>query len=218
MTLKLYFHPFSSYSQKALIAFYELGVAFEPHVIADPAEEPSRTLGERWPMRRFPMLLDGERQVVEASCIVEYVDLLQGGGRLVPCDPQAALEVRMRDRFFDLHVMSAVQSVVYNALRPEADRDPFGVRQAHERLETAYRWLEGHIAERPWAAGETFSLADCAAAPALFYADWTRPIDPSLRAVRAYRERLLARPSVARAVEEARPFRPFFPLGAPDRD
>lgn len=222
MPLSLYYHPFSSYSQKALIAFYELDVPFEPHVMGAPDEEPARTLAARWPMRRFPMLLDGDRQVVEASCIVEYLDLLQGGGHLLPRAPSEALPVRMLDRFFDLHVMAPMQTVVYDALRGEAERDPLGVQQARERLQTAYRWLDQHLAQRGegerWVAGGSFSLADCAAAPALFYADWVEAIDPALRHAKAYRAQLLARPSFARAVDEARPFRPYFPLGAPDRD
>jgi glutathione S-transferase len=219
MSLSLYFHPFSSYSQKALIALYEHGLPFERHVLEGPDSEAAKTLAARWPIRRFPMLLDGERMVVEATCIVEYLDLLPSvQQRLLPPDPHAALEVRMLDRFFDQYVSTPQQAVVFDALRPEADRDPYGVRQARAMLETAYAWLEQHMAGRTWAVGETFSLADCAAAPFLFYADWTHAIDPAFQALHAYRQRLLARPSFARAVDEARPFRPYFPLGAPDRD
>lgn len=226
MSLALYYHPFSSYSQKALIAFYELGLPFEPHLLGDPDGEPQRTLAARWPMRQFPMLLDGDRQVNEATCIVEYLDLLHGEHRLLPADPQAALSVRLLDRFFDLHVMSPMQAVVSNALRPAEHRDPYGVRQARERLHTAYGWLEQQLAQHTthgrghgWAAGgEAFTLADCAAAPSLFYADWVEPLGDAYPQVQAYRARLLARPSFARAVDEARPFRSYFPLGAPDRD
>lgn len=217
--LSLYYHPFSSYCQKALIAFYEHGLPFERHVLEGPDSEAMQTLAARWPIRRFPMLLDGEHMVVEATCIVEYLDLLQAGPmRLVPADPRAALEVRMLDRFFDQYIATPQQAIVFNALRPEADRDAYGVRQARAMLETAYAWLEQHMAGRTWAVGERFSLADCAAAPFLFYGDWTHAIDPSFQRVHAYRRRLLERPSFARAVDEARPYRGYFPLGAPDRD
>ena len=130
----------------------------------------------------------------------------------------AALEVRMLDRFFDNYVSTPQQKCVADALRPAGDRDPYGVAEARRMLETSYAWLDAHLDGREWAAAGRFSLADCAAAPFLFYADWTHPIDPRFARVHAYRARLLARPSFARAVDEARPFRPLFPLGAPDRD
>ena len=138
--------------------------------------------------------------------------------RLIPDEPQAALEVRFLDRVFDHHVMAAMQAPVTEALRPRPDRQEEALARAGERLETAYAWLEARLAGRRWAAGEAFSMADCAAAPSLFYADWVHPIGEAHRGLRAYRARLLARPSVARAVEEGRPYRPLFPLGAPDRD
>ena len=124
----------------------------------------------------------------------------------------------MMDRFFDNYVATPQQKIVFDALRPPADRDDYGVAQARAMLDTAYAWLDKTIARRNWAIGERFSLADCAAAPFLFYADWTHPIGPAFPTVRAYRSRLLARPSVKRAVDEARPYRKLFPLGAPDRD
>ena len=124
----------------------------------------------------------------------------------------------MLDRFFDNYVSTPQQKVVFDRLCADGDRDPHGVRQARTMLETAYGWLDDHMAGRTWAAGGRFSLADCAAAPFLFYADWTHAIDPGFGHVHAYRRRLLARPSFARAVEEARPYRGYFPLGAPDRD
>jgi glutathione S-transferase len=124
----------------------------------------------------------------------------------------------MMDRFFDNYVMTPMQKIVFDRICAVENRDPFGVAQARATLDTAYRWLDGAIAGREWAAGGAFSLADCAAAPSLFYADWVHPIDEAFSNVRAYRRRLLARPSFARAVDEARPYRPFFPLGAPDRD
>ena len=124
----------------------------------------------------------------------------------------------MMDRFFDNYVATPQQKIVFDALRPEAARDPYGVTQAREMLDTAYAWLDKLMAQREWAAGERFGLADCAAAPFLFYADWTHPIGDAHPHVAAYRRRLLERPSFARAVDEARPYRGFFPLGAPDRD
>jgi len=214
---RLYAHPFSSYSQKALVALYENGTPFDYRSLEDPAA--NEELAALWPMKRFPVLADGGRTVLEASCIVEYLDQAYPGPvRLIPFDPRVALEVRMLDRFFDNYVSTPQQKVVFDRLRPEAERDPRGVAEARAMLETAYAWLDRHMAGREWAAGHAFSLADCGAAPFLFYADWTHPIDPSFRHVRAYRERLLARPSFARAVDEARPYRRCFPLGAPDRD
>lgn len=138
--------------------------------------------------------------------------------RLLPADPMAALDVRFLDRFFDLHVMAPVQHAVNGALTGDPVKRTEGLAFAREKLERAYAWLERQLSGRQWAAGAEFSLADCAAAPSLFYADWTHPISEAFPSVRAYRARLLARPSFARAVEEARPFRPLFPLGAPDRD
>jgi glutathione S-transferase len=122
------------------------------------------------------------------------------------------------DRFFDNYVMTPMQKIVADRIRSEADRDPYGVTEARTMLDRAYGWLDGTLDGREWAAGNTFSLADCAAAPSLFYADWAHPIGGAFVRVRDYRRRLLARPSFARAVDEARPYRPFFPLGAPDRD
>ncbi len=219
MALQLYFHPFSSYCQKALIAFYENGIAFEPQMLEGPDSPAMQQLARLWPMKRFPVLVDGDQTILEASCIIEYLDLhYPGPVRLIPQDPPAALEVRMLDRFFDNYVSTPQQKVVFDALRPADERDPYGVQQARQMLETAYAWLEQRLQGRQWAAGAEFTLADCAAAPFLFYADWTHPIGPAHANVIAYRRRLLQRPSFARAVDEARPYRPFFPLGAPDRD
>jgi glutathione S-transferase len=138
--------------------------------------------------------------------------------RLVPEDAREALEVRMMDRVFDNYVSTPQQKIVFDRIRPEAARDAQGVAEARAMLDTAYAWLDGVMEGREWAAGGGFSLADCGAAPFLFYADWTHPIGDRFPNVQAYRRRLLARPSFARAVDEARPYRQFFPLGAPDRD
>jgi glutathione S-transferase len=219
MALQLYFHPFSSYCQKALVALYENAIPFERHELAGPDSPAMQTLTRLWPIKRFPVLVDGERTVLEASCIVEYLGLNHPGPvRLIPEDPHEALEVRMMDRFFDNYIATPQQKIVFDAIRPEAARDAYGVAQAREMLDTAYAWLDRVMAGREWAAGEPFSLADCGAAPFLFYADWTHRIGEQHANVLAYRRRLLARPSFARAVDEARPFRRYFPLGAPDRD
>ena len=215
--LRLYAHPFSSYCQKALVALYENDTPFDYRSLEDPRNHAE--LAALWPMKRFPVLVDGERMVLEATCIIEHLQLHQPGPvRLIPEDGDAALQVRMLDRFFDNYVSTPQQKVVVDAMRPEGGRDPLGVRDARAMLDTAYAWLEAYLADRTWAVGDAFTLADCAAAPFLFYADWTHPIDARWANVRAYRERLLARPSFKRAVDEARPFRSYFPLGAPDRD
>lgn len=217
MTLRLYAHPFSSYCQKVLIALYENGISFEFRMLGD--EPANAELASLWPIKRFPVLVDNERTVVEASIIIEYLELYHPGPvTLVPEDPRTALDVRMLDRFFDNYVMTPMQRIVADRLRSEAHRDPYGVDEARRMLETAYAWLDYTMAGREWAAGNGFSMADCAAAPSLFYADWAHPIPAEHTNVHAYRQRLLARPSFARAVDEARPYRPFFPLGAPDRD
>jgi len=217
--LTLYAHPFSSYSQKVLIALYENATPFEFKLLAPENPTAAAEWAQLWPLKKFPVLVDGGRTVVEASIIVEYLDLHHMGPvRFVPASPVEALEARTIDRFFDNYVMAPMQKIVTDALRPKADRDMFGVTEARKMLETAYAWLDGAMTVRTWAAGETFSIADCAAAPSLFYADWAHQIGAQYPRVRAYRQRLLARPSVARAVDEARPYRSLFPLGAPDRD
>lgn len=219
MTLKLYAHPFSSYCQKALVALYENGTPFEWKLLSPENPEVYAEFADLWPLKRFPVLVDGQRTVTEASTIIEYLDLYHPGpAPMLPDDRKAALEVRGMDRFFDNYVSTPQQRIVFDALRPEGKHDTHGVAEAREMLDTAYAWLDRHMAGREWAAGDRFSLADCGAAPFLFYADWTHAIDPRFAHVHAYRRRLLARPSFARAVDEARVYRPFFPLGAPDRD
>ncbi|WP_266170133.1 glutathione S-transferase family protein [Dyella subtropica] len=219
MALKLYAHPFSSYCQKVLTALYENGTPFEWRLLSGDNPEVFEEFVALWPVKRFPLLVDNDRTVVEASTIIEYLGLCHPGPVvLLPADARAALEVRSMDRFFDNYISTPQQKIVFDSLRPEAARDAHGVAEARAMLETAYAWLDQHMAQREWAAGDQFSLADCGAAPFLFYADWTHRIDVSFSHVIAYRKRLLARPSFARAVDEARPYRPLFPLGAPDRD
>ena len=217
--MKLYAHPFSSYCQKVLIALYENDTPFEFRMLAPGDERAAAEHEALWPLKRMPVLVDEGRTVVEASIIIEHLGLHHPGPvRLIPEDARAALEVRMKDRFFDNYIMTPMQKIVFDGIRAADQRDRQGVAEARDLLDTAYRWLDDAITGREWAAGDTFSLADCAAAPALFYADWAHPIDEACSRVHAYRRRLLARPSVARAVDEARPYRPFFPLGAPNRD
>ena len=219
MPLTLHAHPFSAFCQKALVALYENGTDFTLHQVNLGDATAAAALGALWPFRRFPVLVDDGIIIPEASIIIEHLDLHHPGPvRLLPADPAAALEVRLIDRVIDNDVMVPMQKVVLDALRPEDARDAFGVAQARTRLETAYAWLDARLAGRCFAAGPGFSLADCGAAPALLYADWTHPIDARFTTLRAYRARLLARPSYARALDEARPFRHVFPLGDPGRD
>lgn len=219
MPLALYGHLFSSYTQKLLVALYENDTPFEFRNLGPDTPQHAAQWMQRWPLRKFPLLVDGERNVVETSIIIEYLHLTHPGPvRLLPDDPLTALDVRFMDRFFDLHVMNMVQHAVNGALTGDAAKRADGLATATEKLELAYGWLENYLAGRTWAAGDTFSLADCAAAPALFYADWTHPIGPQYPTLRTYRARLLARQSFARAVDKARQYRPLFPLGAPERD
>ena len=219
MSLALYGHPFSSYTQKALIALYENATPFEFRCIGPDTPQHVEEWLRRWPLRKFPLLEDGARNLVETSIIIEYLQLAYPGPvRLLPADGMAGLDVRFLDRFFDLHVMNPVQHAVGGALTGDSVKRQEGLAFAEEKLELAYAWLEVQLTGRTWAAGTDFTLADSAAAPSLFYADWTHRISEAFPVLRAYRARLLARPSFARAVVEARPFRPIFPLGAPDRD
>ena len=219
MQLTLYAHPFSSYCQKVLTALYENATPFAYRTLGPDDPAAGEEWAALWPLKKMPVLVDEGRAVLESSVIIEYLDLHHPGPvKLIPADANAALEARMFDRIFDSYVMTPMQKIVLDHLRPPGDRDHFGVRQAHEMLAAAYRWLDDALAGRDWAAGDGFSLADCAAAPALFYADWVHEIGAGFPALKAYRARLLARPSIARCIEEARPFRKNFPPGAPDRD
>ncbi|TAJ38546.1 MAG: glutathione S-transferase family protein [Reyranella sp.] len=217
MALVLHAHPFSSYCQKVLIALYENDTPFTLRLLTDA--DSFAELAKLWPLRLMPVLTDGDEVVREASIIIEHLMLRHPGpARLIPQDPAAALKVRFLDRVFDNYVMGPMQRVVGDALRDAGERDPKSVADAKARLDQSYEWLDGELKGRTWAAGEAFTLADCAAAPSLFYADWVHPIGERFGSLRAYRARLLKRPSFARAVEEARPYRSFFPPGAPDRD
>lgn len=215
MSLQFFGHPFSSYTQKVLIPLWANETPFDYRMVEDP--DTMAELKRHSPFAQFPLLLDGDRAVFETSIIVEYLqDHHPGANRWIP-DGDEGLRVRFFDRFFDLYVMNAAQVSVANALRPDGKADVYGEARARERLNVAYDWLEANIGDR-WAVGEQFTMADCAAAPSLFYADWVEPMGPNRPRLSAYRARLLAYPAVARAVDEGRPFRHYFPLGAPDRD
>ncbi|WP_439813567.1 glutathione S-transferase family protein [Zavarzinia sp. CC-PAN008] len=221
MSLSLFAHPLSSYCQKVTIGLYENAIPFAWRQLGagDDAAATEAEWAARWPMKRMPVLVDGARTVVEATIILEYLDLHHPGPvRLLPTDPRAALEVRFLDRFFDNYIQTPQQRCVFDVLRPEGERDARGVAEARAQLEQAYAWLENRLEGCDgWLAGD-FSLADCAAAPALFYAHWTVPIAPRFGRLLAYRRRLMDRPSFARAIDEARPYRQFFPLGVPAED
>lgn len=217
--MKLYAHPFSSYCQKVLIALYENETPFEFRMLEPGNEQNTAELEALWPLKRFPVMVDNGRSVVETTIIIEYLQLCHPGPvTLIPDHPGEALDVRMMDRFFDNYIATPMQKIVFDSLRDEGNRDAFGVEDARNKLDVAYGWLNDALIGHEWAVGDAFSLADCAAAPALFYADWAHPIGAAFPQVHDYRQRLLARPSFARAVGEARPYRPLFPLGAPDRD
>jgi glutathione S-transferase len=213
MSLKLYFHPLSSYCHKVLIALYENDVAFEPVFVdlGDPTS--SAMLRALWPVGKFPVLRDEARNstVAEASVIIEYLDLhFPGRTRFVP--EEFAWRSRMWDRFYDLYVHESMQKIVGDHLRPSGSRDPFGVEQAKAMLQLAYNMIEKDMAGKTWAAGDSFSLIDCAASPALFYANTVMPFIPEQKNLKAYLERLMTRPAYARVLKEAQPFFKYFPL------
>jgi len=218
VTLQLFAHPFSSYCQKVLIALWADGTPFEYRMLDDRHPGNMEELERHWPFRQFPLLLDGGMPVVETSVIIEHLQAHHPGPDPWIPDGERGRKVRFLDRFFDLYVMTNMTVPVFDRLRPEDKRDPYGVEQAMKRLAIAYDWLEANLGDGPWAVGDAFTLADCAAAPSLFYADWVQEIGSSRPRLAAYRARLLAHPVVSRAVDEARSYRSFFPLGAPDRD
>ena len=218
MSLQLFGHPFSSYTQKVLIALWADETPFEYRILEADHPENMEELKRHWPFGQFPLLLDDGRPFAESTPIIEHLQAEHGGvHRWIP-DGDIGRRIRFLDRFFDLYVMGNMQVPVLNAIRPEGSRDSFGVEKARSQLFLAYDWLEANLGDGPWAAGEEFTLADCAAAPSLFYADWVEEIGPERPRLAAYRARLLEHPVVKRAVDEGRPYRAYFPLGAPDRD
>ncbi|SMO95210.1 glutathione S-transferase family protein [Paracoccus laeviglucosivorans] len=210
--LTLYYHPLAAYCWKPLVALYDTGTEFTPHPIDLSKPEDAALLESLWPMRQFPVLLDGATRVPESSIIVEHLDLHHPAAtRMIPLDPQAALPVRLWDRFFDMNIQLVMQQIVNDALRPAERRDPQVVDAAKAKLDRAYSIAERHLSgQQDWAAG-AFSLADCAALPALFYAGAIHPFDAH-PAMTAYFDRLVARPSCARVLAEARPCFDLFPF------
>ena len=220
MALEFHFHPLSSYCWKGLIALYELGAPFEP-IAVDLGDADQRAAYLKLsPFGKIPALRDTGRgaEIYETSVMIDYLDQhYPGPAPLVPQDRDAARAVRLADRLFDLYVHNVFQRIVADRLRPEGQGDALGVEQARGQLRDAYEVLEARLGGKTWAAGEAFTLADCAAAPALFYADLIEPIGGGRPALSAYLERLRARPSVARAIAEAKPFFQYYPATPDER-
>jgi glutathione S-transferase len=214
VTLTLYYHPLASFCWKALIALYENGTPFRPHLVDLGDAKAAAAFKAIWPIGKFPVLRDDARgqTVPESSVIIEYLaQHYPGGSRLIPADPDLALEARLADRVFDLYIHQPMQKIVTDRLRPEGAHDPHGVEMARAQLRTALDMTEAKMASRTWAAGEAFTLADCAAAPALFYADKVMPFGTTHPSTAAYLGRLMQRPSFARVLEEAKPYFAMFP-------
>ena len=217
MTLTLYAHPFSSYCWKVLIPLYADGTPFTYRKVGEESEA-QPDLVALWPFGKFPVLVDDGEVIAESTSIIEHLAACHPGSNAWIPDGKAGRRVRFLDRFFDNYVMNAMTASVANALRPADAKDDYGAAQGLKTLRTAYDWLEANLGNGSWAVGDDFTLADCAAAPSLFYADWVEEIGPLRPRLAAYRARLLAHPIVARIVDDARPYRAYFPLGAPDRD
>lgn len=220
MVMQYFGHPFSSYTWKGEIALIEKGAEYEFRNVDPEFPDNGAELGKHSPAGKFPLLLDGEKAVFESSIIIEYLDhAYSQAPRLIPDDFDAALEVRMMDRMFDNHVMGNGQLVVNEHIpfiTPTPDQNR--IDRGKAALSHIYAWLDKQLEGKEWATSYGFSMADCAAAPSLFYADWLLEIPEQLTNLKAYRARLLTRPSVKQVVDAARPYRHYFPVGAPDRD
>lgn len=206
--MKLYYHPVSSYSQKVLMALYEKNCPFEPVIVNLMDEKGREEYKKIYPMGKVPFLRIEQKSwsVPESSIIIEYIDrYFPGGTRLIPDDPDLARQVRMRDRFFDLYVNDTMTKIFFDGLRPQGQNDPYGVQQAKDRLETAFAMIDRDLADKTWAMGDVFSMADCAAAPALFYCRMIYPFT-KYDNVSAYFNRLAERPSFQRVIKEAQPY------------
>ena len=210
--LILHMHPLASYCWKVLVALYETETPFRS-VQIDGVPKENKAYAELWPMAKMPLLQDGERVVPETSIIIEYLQTHHSGSAmLIPADIDAAREVRLWDRFFDLYVHVPMQKFVSDRLRPEGAKDAVGVEDARATLDTAYAMLDRRMVKRTWAAGDAFSMADCAAMPPLFYVDAVHPYRAAYPALAAYFERLVLRPSVQRVIREAQPWLQHFPF------
>jgi len=214
MTLELYYHPLSSFCQKVMIALYENGTPFEPHIVDFFDEAAAAEFKRIWPVGKIPVLRDekDDRTIPESSIIIEYLDRhYPGPTRFLPDDPDLARQTRMRDRFYDLYLNVPMQKVVTDRLRPEDRRDSYGVEEAKAVLKNTLSMIDRDLSAKTWAMGDRFSMADCAAAPALFYADMIIPLSEGYQHAAAYLQRLKQRPSYARALKEARPYFKNFP-------
>jgi glutathione S-transferase len=214
MSLTLHFHPLSSFCWKTLIALYENDTPFVPHMVDLGNETERAALLKLWPVGKFPVLRDDaeDRTIPESSVIIEYLDNhYPGRTRFIAADEKQALQTRLRDRFYDLYVHLPMQKIVGDRLRPEGKKDPHGVEEARTRLQSCYGMIDKDIAGKTWSMGETFSIADCAASPALFYANQVMPFGDSHKNLTAYVDRLTARPSFARVIKEAEPYFTMFP-------
>jgi glutathione S-transferase len=215
MSLKLYYHPLSSFCHKALIALYENVIPFEPVLVDLGDQASSAPLRSLWPMAKFPVLRDEKHKatVAEATVVIEYLDThYRGATRFVPDDADLAWQTRMWDRFYDLYIHVQMQKIVGDRLRPAGAADAFGVEQAKATIRQAYGMVDRGMEAKTWAMGDAYSLVDCAASPALFYASAILPFDAEQRNLRQYFERLMARPSYARVLQEAQPYFDKFPM------
>ncbi|SHG94104.1 glutathione S-transferase [Kaistia soli DSM 19436] len=214
MTLTLYMHPLASFCHKVLIALYENETPFVAETVDFSNPGAAAAHLDRWPVGKIPVLHDGvaDRIVPETTIIIEYLQRhFPGPVRLIPDDADAQLEVRLLDRFFDLYVSVPMQKIVTDRLRPEGGTDPHGVAEAHAMLDLAYAMIETRMAGREWAAGDAFTLADCSALPALFFASIVHPFADDQRLLADYLDRLMQRPSVMRVLTEAQPYFGLFP-------
>jgi glutathione S-transferase len=214
MSLTLYYHPLSSFCWKVLVALYENDTPFTPHSVNLGDEAERAALLKLWPIGKFPVLRDDatDRTIPETSIIIEYLDnQYPGRTRFIPADSKQALQTRLRDRFYDLYVHLPMQKIVGDRLRPAGAKDPHGVEEAKARLQSCYGMIDKELAGKTWAMGDVFTLADCAAAPALFYGNKVKPFGDAHGNVAAYLDRLQARPSFARVIKEAEPYFAMFP-------
>lgn len=214
MPLTLYLHPLSSYCWKALIALYESDTSFERHVVDLGNETARADFLKIWPIGKFPVLRDEARgqTIPESTIVIEYLmQYYPGRARLIPADADRAREARLRDRFYDLYVHEPMQRIVGDRLRPADKKDPYGVERARAQLRTSYGLIDEWMATQPWAVGDEFTMADCAASPALYYANKVLSFGEAHPNVAAYLARLMQRPAFARVIEEAQPYFHMFP-------
>jgi glutathione S-transferase len=214
MSLTLHYHPLSSFCMKAVVALYENGTAFKPLLVSLGEKDSREAFLKVWAIGKFPVLQDDARNeiVPESTTVIEYLDQhYPGSTKFIPTDKALALQVRQSDRLYDLYIHMEMQKVIGDRLRPADKKDPYGVEQARNRMRTAYDIMDKTMAARTWAVGETFTLADCAACPALYYGNKATPFEGTHKNLAAYYHRLLKRPSFARTLEEAKPYAHLFP-------